>query len=324
MLRDFKNKDALERAERFLRACIHRDLAHSFDTLHGKWVKPYPEVTGYLLSYFSNYHPDDLKSWEIVANQLVSLQSEYGGFPSFYNSEFLYTFDTGQIMHGLLSLYLEVGNQEYLDSARQAGDFLLSMQLSDGSMFPVFNTKDRTRVVHQAQADGANWGSTFSYIQVKNAEGLQLLFKITGEQKYQKAALLLAEMPKKYVDYRYTHPLGYYLEGLWSLGKKSEVKRILKNKVIPRIKANGFISYFPKAPYSYSSGSAQLAILLAKCGYASRATIILSWIKKVQAQHVSGGIFQYAAASGKPDVSIHQEINSWGTKYFAELLRLVG
>lgn len=42
----------IEQAERFLNSCVFDGLAHSYDVNNGIWVKPYPEVTGYLLNYF--------------------------------------------------------------------------------------------------------------------------------------------------------------------------------------------------------------------------------------------------------------------------------
>lgn len=322
-LQTLKNQDALKAAEHFLRICVQRGLAHSFDTVSGTWVKPYPEVTGYILSYFADHYPRRMKDWMSSGDTLVDLQGQAGGFASFYDPEYLYAFDTAQIMHGLLSLYRHTKEKRYLASAVRAGEFLQYMQLNGGLMFPLFNAHEGSRIVYQPNSDASNWGSTFSYIQVKNAEGLQLLAKITGDKRYQQSALALAEFPVRRIDYSYTHPLAYYLEGLWSMGKTTQVKQILEQKIIPRLKDGGFIPYFPKAAYAYTSGSIQLAILLAKTKHLYEARQILTWAQKVQSHHGSGGLFQYALPSGEPDGTIHREINSWGTKYFAELLRLV-
>ncbi len=316
---------ALPKAEKFLLACIRHGLAHSLVRHEAKeiWIKSYPEVTGYILSYFCSQDRWEEESLKAAVAKLLSLQHPSGGFPSFYDQHLLYSFDTAQIMHGLLSWHQQTGDTQALTAAIRAGDFLCAMQLPSGVIFPIYDTKRQERVVYQNNAKGSNWGSHFSYIQVKNAEGLQLLARMTGKQKYQTSAERLAHIVLTAVDYHYTHPLAYYLEGMLALGKRNEVKQILQQKIIPRIKPSGFIAYFPGAAYAYVSGSVQLAILLSKTGFTHEARAILSWARKVQEQDVSGGLFQYAQADGRPDSTIHQEINSWGTKYFAELLRLV-
>lgn len=316
---------SLERAESFLLDCIREGLAHSLVQKEGResWVKPYPEVTGYLLSYFCGQETVDETILKKMANKLLKIQHKSGGFPSFYDQTNLYSFDTAQILHGLLSWYKKSSDVKFLVAAKKAGDFLCSMQVNSGLMFPIYDIKSDTRVVYQNNAKGSDWGSTFSYIQVKNAAALLLLHKITKIQRYLTAAERLGQIKLLNQECRYTHPLAYYLEGMMALGKNRLVKQILEDHIIPRLRSNGFIPYFPGAKYAYVSGSVQLGILLLKVGYSSEAKIIRQWAQKVQSSSSSGGLYQYAKVSGKPDFSIHGEINSWGTKYFAELIRIV-
>jgi hypothetical protein len=42
----------------------------------------------------------------------------------------------------------------------------------------------------------------------------------------------------------------------------------------------------------------------------------------IQSNHDSGGLFQYANADGSLNHDVHTEINSWGTRYYAQLERL--
>ncbi len=317
----------IKNAEHFLKCCIHNNLAHSllYKDQAEVWVKPYPEVTGYLLTYFCRGISDleQLKRMAKIAQKLISLQHPSGGFPSFYDQHNLYTFDTAQIMHGLLSLYKVDKNPLYLQSAIKAGEFLCNMQRPSGSMFPVYDTQTKAKIVHSKDSVGSNWGSTFSYIQVKNAEGLLRLYKETRKKKYLVCAESLANINLEPVDCSYTHPLAYYLEGLVALGEMNKVRTILKNVIIPRIHSNGFIAYYPGAKYAYVSGSVQMGILLWKVGYTRYAKRILDWARSLQGMSKSGGLYQYAQDNSKPDYSIHGEINSWGTKYYAELLKLV-
>ncbi len=315
---------SLSQAEDFLKSCIRYGLAHSLESHKSiRWVKPYPEVTGYLVSYFCRYQMSHESVVGQAIDKLLSIQHPSGGYSSFYDKDKLYSFDTGQIITGLTDAYRATGRKDCLISARHAGDFLLSMQIDSGLMFPIYDTKRDTKIVYQKSSDGSNWGSTFSYIQVKNAEGLISLYELTKERKYYNTASRLVNLKMNKADYHYTHPLAYYLEGLVALGQIDRVKKIIQKHVLPRLKPNGYIAYYPKATFAYVSGSVQMGILLWKVGYKNQAKQILGWAARVQGNSSAGGLYQYATSSGKPDASIHTEINSWGTKYYCELLRLV-
>lgn len=303
----------------FLRQCIKHGLAHSFDTKTQTWVKPYPEVTGYLLTFFSK--EKKLPKEIIVAgNKLISLQHSSGGFQCSNNKHILFSFDTAQIGHGLLSLYKKTKEKKYLKAAIKAGNFLLSMQNTDGSVFPSYQVQQEFRYAEKRKKDGTNWGNCFTYIQLKNAEFLLPLSKITKNKEYEDSARNMIRWGKKNVDVRFTHPFAYFLEGMIALGEHEYVQKMLEKHIIPRIK-KGYISYTPKTPYAYVSGSIQLGILLAKSKHKKEAKKILDWAEKVRAHHNSGGLFQYANARGELDNSIHSEINCWGTKYYLELVQ---
>jgi hypothetical protein len=117
--------------------------------------------------------------------------------------------------------------------------------------------------------------------------------------------------------------MGYFLEGLMAYGKNDIVFDILSKKIIPRVQKNGFISYSEELSYSYVSGSVQLGILLYKNGYKEQAYSIAKWSSIVQDNHESGGLFQYANSDATLNYDVHTEINSWGTKYYCELNRLL-
>jgi hypothetical protein len=93
--------------------------------------------------------------------------------------------------------------------------------------------------------------------------------------------------------------------------------------VIPRICGNGYIAYTPELEYAYVSGVIQLGILLFKLGYVEEARKIRAYGRTVQEKDTCGGLFQYADSEGNLDHHVHTEVNSWGTKYFCELERLM-
>jgi hypothetical protein len=313
-------RESLRLAERFLLQCVKGGLAHSLNAETGEWSKPYPEVTGYLLSYFSEeQHGRGIPGVIInAAKKLIRLQHRSGGYPSFYDQWLLFTFDSAQILHGLASLYSVTKEDRLLGAAIRAADFICAMQLPDGSMFPVYDLRREARYVEIHQ----NWGMRFSPIQAKNIEGLLLLNKLTGNARYARAAEGLTAFGKRAADTTYTHPGGYCLEGLLAAGETRFVSARLRSDFLPRLQPNGFLPYSPGLPYAYVSGSIQIGILFYKVGLLDESHKILEWARRVQRGHPSGGLFQYADPEGRLDRHVHLEINSWGTKYFCQLERL--
>jgi len=306
-------------AENFLLNSIRNDqLANSYDVKKKCYVKPYPEATGYLLSYFSEYYNDIPSQIILAADYLCRIQSENGGYTSFNNKNYLFTFDTAQIMHGFASLYKKTKAGKYLNAAKKCADFVSEMVLENGMTFPIYDKKINAKYVKK---DGG-WGISFSYIQVKNIEGLLLMYELTNDIRYKNTAIKLRDYGKKYCDLTFIHPGAYCLEGLLSIGEKDFVYDKLKKEITPRIHPNGFLSYSKELSYSYVSGSVQMGILLYKVGLNEYAHSILEWARKVQLNHGSGGLFQYANPDSSLNTEVHAEINTWGTKYYAQLERI--
>lgn len=308
--------------EKYLKECVIRGLAHSYDVLLKKYNKPYPEVTGYIIKYFCDYS-DELPSNIIKAGKkLVNLQDKKtGGFPSFDKNYYLYSFDTSQILIGLSALYMRTLNEKYRKAAINAGEFLLRMQLANGAITPIYNKSNSEIIIDKKTY--SIWNGPWSGLMCKLTEGFQALYELTNDRKYLLAKEKTAEF---YLNADYiecSHPLGYWLEGLYSGEKYNKVDEILKEKVIPRIKENGFISYREDLEYAYTSGIIQLGIILFKRGFKQEAEKIRDFGRLVQSKNQTGGIFQYCDKDGNLDNNVHTEINSWGTKYYCELEMLL-
>ncbi len=306
------------KAENYLKSCVFRGLAHSYDVIGNRYVKPYPEVTGYVIKYYCDYSTDIPSNIIRAANKLVRIQDKKtGGFASFGNNNILFSFDTSQILIGLAALYERTQKMKYKTAAIKSGDFLLMMQMDNGAIAPTYDRK-----AAEISIDGHLydiWNGPWSGLMCKLTEGFQALYNITKDSKYLDAKKKAADF---YVDSEYiecTHPLGYWLEGLLEGGKYEKVDEILTNKVIPRIQENGYIPYKEDLEYAYVSGIVQLGIILYKRGFTEEAKKIRGFIRTVQSKNNTGGIFQYCDNEGNLDNHVHTEINSWGTKYFCEL-----
>lgn len=104
------------------------------------WLPSYPETSGYIVETFLAAAPlldrldlvdraHRILDWELL------IQHADGAFPGHFGepgSEPV-VFNTGQIMHGMLAGYLQLGRSECLKSAVRAGRWLARHQEADGS-----------------------------------------------------------------------------------------------------------------------------------------------------------------------------------------------
>lgn len=303
---------ARTRALEFLRHCVRNGLAHSYAASEGRWVKPYPEVTGYLLSLFCRVG-DNSKLAERMARRLIKSQQPCGGFRSF-EGEHVFVFDTAQICQGLLDWYNTTGQPTALVACKRGAEFICRMQLPSGAFFPIFDENAQERV-----SFGSTWGNSFSPINCKCAEFLTRMTTL-GFGDYRQAIDNVCRWTLSHPQLPDTHPGAYSLEGLLAGGYQKAVRERLLQHFIPRLDATGFLSYRWELSYAYVSGSVQIGLLCTKVGLTEPALRILKWALRVQLGHPSGGLVQYANSDGSLNADIHCEINSWGTKYYVELI----
>lgn len=312
----------VEKGEYYLQKCVFKGLAHSYDVSSGKYVKPYPEVTGYVIKYFCDNYEVIPKNIIKAGDNLVRIQDKkLGGYTSFGDKNTLFSFDTSQILIGLAALYKKTGKNKYKEAAIRGGDFLLMMQMDNGAIAPTYNRTKKEIVINKQLY--SIWNGPWSGLMCKLTEGFQALYELSGDNKYIKAKNKVADFYEQSEYIECSHPLGYWLEGLYEGKKFDKINEILKKYVIQRIKENGFISYRDDLNYAYVSGVVQLGIILFKMGYKDEALEIRNYGRLVQGKNQSGGLFHYARSNGEQDESIHSEINSWGTKYFCELERMM-
>lgn len=103
------------------------------------WLPAYPETTGYIIETFLAA-AKILKQPELAgrAGRMIdwelSIQLSSGAFPGHFGETGSrpVIFNTGQIMHGLLAGYTQLGRDECLKSAVRAGHWLRKQQDGDG------------------------------------------------------------------------------------------------------------------------------------------------------------------------------------------------
>lgn len=150
-----------------------------------KWFGSYPETTGYivptLFDYFHFTGKDEFKRRALeMAAWETSIQmpegAVMGGTVDFRPTPAV--FNTGQVIFGWLRAHRETGDVAHLESARRAGDYLVSSQDAQG-----FWAKGSSTF--------ASAGSTVYNTRV--AWALALLASVTGDQRYADAAVRKVE-----------------------------------------------------------------------------------------------------------------------------------
>lgn len=103
------------------------------------WLPSYPETSGYIVETFlaaaDVLGRADLKERSVrILEWELSIQNADGSFPGHFGEATSrpVVFNTGQIMHGMVAGYLQMGRADCLEAAVRAGRWLVQSQDSDG------------------------------------------------------------------------------------------------------------------------------------------------------------------------------------------------
>jgi hypothetical protein len=103
------------------------------------WLPSYPETSGYIVETFIEAarilaRPELVDRARRIIDWELSIQLPDGAFPGHFGEPGSQPviFNTGQIMHGMLAGYRELGRAECLESAVRAGHWLARHQDADG------------------------------------------------------------------------------------------------------------------------------------------------------------------------------------------------
>jgi uncharacterized protein YyaL (SSP411 family) len=103
------------------------------------WLPSYPETSGYIVETFVAAskildRPDLIRRAHRIIDWELAIQHPDGAFPGHFGESGSQPviFNTGQIMHGMLTGYRHLGRAECLDAAVRAGRWLARQQDADG------------------------------------------------------------------------------------------------------------------------------------------------------------------------------------------------
>jgi hypothetical protein len=195
----------------------------------------YPETTGYAINLLVRLWRTGRKRLFLnkaieAGDWLVKVQRKNGAFYcKYYNDasdrvsencdRSLYAFDAGICLSGLLDLYEATSDVRYLEAAVKAGNWLSSLQNSDGSLVAGYNANGDV-------IEDCHWSRTSSCHHLKNTLSLLKLYQMTRRKKYLGSAAKLLKWGQKLqvnsgrftvypnCDETYFHANCYAIEGL--------------------------------------------------------------------------------------------------------------
>lgn len=310
------------------------------------WLPSYPETTGYIIETFIAAarlldQPELLHRAHRMIDWELSVQQADGAFPGHFGEPGSQPviFNTGQIMHGMLAGYLQLGRAECLLAAVKAGHWLARQQDEDGCW---------RRYEHNALPHTYNTRGTWALLStglvaeeptLKNAAMHNLNWALTQQTDsgwFATNAFTLNRAP-------FTHTIAYAIRGFLEsgilLGDDRYIGAAVKaaKAMSTAQREDGWLAgtygdgWVPKSTYCCLTGVAQMSLnwtrLAQDCGvieFKEPARRALSYLKKNHrlndpSSAVRGGIAGSAPIWGGYS---RFEYPNWAAKFFADALMM--
>lgn len=320
------------------------------------WLEPYPETTGYIIPTFLNYahltgnaeyadRARRMADWEIeiqLPNGAVRGGIGLNAYPIVFN--------TGQVILGWTAMYRHTNDSKYLEAARRAADWLVSVQDLDGKW-----SQHTYQNIPHAYSSRVAWP-------------MLEVHALTHEPTHREAAERhvrwvlsqvddagwIRHMAFKPGDPPFTHTIVYTLRGLFEcarlldgeiVGQTDEVvqracERLLMKYECRKRDPRGMPEFLPGtfdenwravAHYSCLTGNAQLAILFMKLfhrgddpRFLNAALKLIDHVKATQSLRAINPGVRGAVAGSFPIWGgyIRFGYPNWAAKFFADALIL--
>ncbi len=315
------------------------------------WMPSYPETTGYiitsLLAYAECFGESSVRDaalkmarWEIAV-QMPS-GAVQGGPVCSPPQQTAAAFNTGMVLDGWCSAIRATGDQEFLEAARRAADFLVN-DLDEDSYF-------RTNGAYVSAGEIKTYTCLCAWAMHRFGE-------IAGERRYQDAAIRVIDAALRQQQANgwfahncltrseapLTHTIGYTLQGVLEVGAAAQRPDFVAAAgkgvapLVARIDRSGLLAgRFAEnwAPATWSScltGNAQIAIvcyrlfeLTGPAEYKRAADALLGALKALQALESPNPALNGAIAGSFPLFGGYMRAGypNWATKYFIDALLL--
>ena len=313
------------------------------------WLPSYPETSGYIVETLlaardALQQPDLTDRAQRILDWELSLQNADGSYPGHFgeHSSQPVIFNTGQIIHGMIAGYQQLGRDDCLESAVRAGHWMRQQQDDDGCW---------RRSVHNGIPHTYNSRAAWAQLNAGLAAGDQALqhsaianldwalSQQTDSGWYQSNAFTTERPP-------FTHNIAYAIRGLLEGGLASGQQRFIDSAaraahaLIKVQRADGSLAgtyadqWQPQSSYCCLTGLAQTAIIwmrLARLpdqtGQAdlnAAADRAIDYLKRNQRLNdkdprVQGGIAGSSPIWGRYSMF---EYPNWATKFHADALMM--
>ena len=167
----------------------------------------YSELTGYAITsflYINEFEPDSIliERAKLAADYIINLAEKniFGAIEDrfFYESKtmrpWLFSFDNGICLNGMVNLYRHTKEKKYLETAEQIAKWLINnMQKPDGSFHAAYDYKEGKLI-----DDLSVWSLHSEPHHAKIANGLMNLYEITKNTPTDKNIISYCEAVKKF------------------------------------------------------------------------------------------------------------------------------
>jgi hypothetical protein len=240
------------------------------------WLPSYPETSGYIVETFIAAarildRPELMERAGRILDWELSIQNPDGSYPGHFGEAGSkpVIFNTGQIMHGMVAGYSELGREECLASAVRAAQWMLAQQDSDGcwrrsvhnDIPHTYNTRSAWALLRTGQLANE---PRFIQASVRNLNWA--LKQVTPSGWFRQNAFRNGETP-------FTHTIAYAMRGFLEVGVSTGDARMVEAaasaaRALARVqREDGWLAgefddgWESTAGYSCLTGVAQVALI---------------------------------------------------------------
>lgn len=308
------------------------------------WLPGYPETTGYIIETFlaaaTHLGNDDYRQragrmidWEL------SLQAADGAFPGHFGEPGSHPviFNQGQIMHGLVAGWLELGRQDCLEAGVRAAHWLVRQQDEDGcyrryehnGVPHVYNT----RAIWALASTGVAANEP-GFVDAAKRNLDWALTQQTTSGWFRTNAFVPSRDP-------FTHTIAYAIRGFIEVGallgeeRYLTAARLAAGGILERQRDDGWLAgtyadgWRPTATYACVTGVAQMALCWQRLHqldgnprWQAAARKAVEYVKTTQRLDDPDLIVRGAIPGSSPIWGAYSrfEFPNWAAKFFADAL----
>ena len=308
------------------------------------WLPSYPETTGYIIETFLAAakilnRPELVDRAMRMIDWELSLQAADGAFPGHFGEPGSHPviFNQGQIMHGLVAGYTQLGRQDCLDAMLRAGRWLAKQQDADGCWRKFEH--NNTPHVYNTRATWAllSAGVVARDDELVDAARRNLDWALTQQTEsgwYATNAFVPQRSP-------FTHTIAYAIRGFLESGVLLDEPRYLDSALkaargIARMqRQDGWLAgtyrdnWVADARYACLTGIAQMSLnwtrlaqITGDTSFRENARAALAYVKSTQRLDDPDAVINGGIAGSSPIWGDYSrfEFPNWAAKFFADAL----